>query len=151
MRGEALAATTAPEIGYIAGVAETLPVANRFAAVLLSAQAAHWFDRPRFYVEAARVLASGGIFALAFNNRDWRKSELLEEHQRLLERLSPGYRRTYRDIDFLGEIDATSLFHDGEKLVVEWLLPMSLEQWIGFNFSSTYVKRAVETHRARGR
>jgi SAM-dependent methyltransferase len=146
MRREALAAARASKIEYINGVAEALPVAAGAAAVLVSAQAAHWFDRPRFYAEAARVLAAGGILALAFNNRDWRKSELLAEHQRLLERLSPGYRRTYRDVDFLGEINASGLFRTGDKFVVEWSLPMSLEQWIGFNFSNTYVKRAVEMH-----
>jgi SAM-dependent methyltransferase len=146
MRREALAATTAPEVEYITGVAESLPVADGAVAVLLSAQAAHWFDRPRFYAEAARALAAGGVLALVFNNRSWRKSQFLEEHQRLLERLSPGYHRTYRDVDFLGEINANGLFLAGEKLTVEWLLPMTLEQWIGLNLSTTYVHRAEEAH-----
>ena len=81
----------------------------------MAAQAAHWFDRPRFYREAARVLDGRGLLALVFNCRLWQESPFMEEHERLLERLSPGYTRRYREIDFLAEAAATGLFAPGQR------------------------------------
>ena len=69
--------------------------------------------------------------ALMFNNRDWEKSPFIEAHQRLLEEISPGYKRGYRDVDFFGEVRASDLFEPGEKRIFEWLLPMTVEAWVG--------------------
>jgi len=51
-------------IRYLRHTAERLPVASGVADVLVAAQAAHWFDFPRFYAEAARVLKPRGLVAL---------------------------------------------------------------------------------------
>jgi SAM-dependent methyltransferase len=145
MRSQA-EATTLPDAGieYIAAAAESLPLADGSAALILAAQAAHWFDRPRFYREAARVLVSGGLLALAFNNRRWQESPFMDEHERLLERLSPGYTRMYREIDFIAEAAATGLFAPGERQEFHREATLTLDQWLGFCSSTTYVRRAVE-------
>jgi SAM-dependent methyltransferase len=44
--------------------AEATSVTTGSADLLVAAQAAHWFDWPRFVAEAARVLRPGGVLAL---------------------------------------------------------------------------------------
>jgi SAM-dependent methyltransferase len=53
-----------PRVRYLRHTAERLPVAGGVADLLAAAQAAHWFDLPRFYAEARRVLRPGGVVAL---------------------------------------------------------------------------------------
>ncbi len=53
-----------PRVRYLRHRAECLPLATGVADVLAVAQAAHWFDFPRFYAEARRVLRPGGLVAL---------------------------------------------------------------------------------------
>ena len=44
--------------------ADALPVAAGAASLVTAAQAAHWFDLPRFYAEVRRISAPGAILAL---------------------------------------------------------------------------------------
>ncbi len=57
-------------IVFVQAAAESVPFADGSAALLATAQALHWFDRPRFYAQAARLLAAGGTFAVLYNQRD---------------------------------------------------------------------------------
>jgi SAM-dependent methyltransferase len=52
-----------PRVDYVCTTAENLPVADGAVDLVVAAQAAHWFDFERFYVECRRVLAPGGAFA----------------------------------------------------------------------------------------
>jgi SAM-dependent methyltransferase len=52
--------------------AEQIPVRGRWADVVVSAQAYHWFDLDRALPEIARVLKPGGRIALVWNLRDER-------------------------------------------------------------------------------
>ncbi|MFJ4457289.1 class I SAM-dependent methyltransferase [Pseudomonas sp. NPDC089392] len=51
-------------ISYRCAAAEDLPLLSRSADLITAAQAAHWFDLPRFYAEARRVASPGAILAL---------------------------------------------------------------------------------------
>lgn len=51
-------------VRYLRHAAERLPVATGVVDVVVVAQAAHWFDLPRFYAEARRVLRPGGLVAI---------------------------------------------------------------------------------------
>lgn len=52
-----------PRVEYRREAAESISVAGGSADLLVVAQAAHWFDWPRFVREAARVLRPGGVLA----------------------------------------------------------------------------------------
>lgn len=52
--------------------AEEIPVEDRFADVVVVAQAFHWFDHRRALPEIARILKPGGHIALVWNLRDER-------------------------------------------------------------------------------
>ena len=69
---EQLAQTPALEgITLKVGSAECIPAETGSASLLLAAQAAHWFDRPRFYAEAERVLKPEGLCALVYYDLCW--------------------------------------------------------------------------------
>src|SRR5512141_3250421 len=53
-----------PAVRYAVAAAERAPLAAGSAAAVTAAQALHWFDRPRFWEEARRVLAPRGVIAV---------------------------------------------------------------------------------------
>jgi ubiquinone/menaquinone biosynthesis C-methylase UbiE len=53
-----------PRVEYRVATAEDSGLANCSVDLVTVAQAAHWFDLPRFYFEASRVLKRGGVIAL---------------------------------------------------------------------------------------
>jgi SAM-dependent methyltransferase len=61
-----------PDVPLARAAAERIPLADRSADVVVSAQAFHWFDLDRALPEIARVLRPGGVLALVWNQRDER-------------------------------------------------------------------------------
>jgi SAM-dependent methyltransferase len=53
-----------PGVDYRVAPAEASGLATSSVDLVAVAQAAHWFDLPRFYSEAGRVLKPGGVLAL---------------------------------------------------------------------------------------
>lgn len=62
-------AEPAAGVHYAVAPAEALPLPDAGADCLTVAQALHWFDLPRFYAEAQRVLRPGGLLAAWTYNR----------------------------------------------------------------------------------
>jgi len=57
-------ATAHPRVEYACAPAEQLPVADHSASLVAAAQAAHWFDLPRFYDQVIRIGAKNAVLAL---------------------------------------------------------------------------------------
>ena len=57
-------ATPHPRVTYHVAPAEASGLEDRSVDLVTVAQAVHWFDRPRFWVEARRVLRPGGVMAV---------------------------------------------------------------------------------------
>ena len=51
-------------VDYVAATAEAAALAERTADLIVVAQAAHWFELPRFFAEARRVARPGAAIAL---------------------------------------------------------------------------------------
>lgn len=58
------AATPQANVTYRVGPAEASGLDDRSVELVTAAQAVHWFDRPRFWGEARRVLRPGGLVAI---------------------------------------------------------------------------------------
>jgi len=57
-------ATPHPRVTYRVAPAEASGLADRSIDLVTAAQAVHWFDRPRFWAEARRVLRPRGVVAV---------------------------------------------------------------------------------------
>ena len=146
MRREAVAATPSDQrIDYLEGSAEALPVAAGEADLVTAAQAAHWFDRPRFYAEADRALGPAGVIAIMGNHRDWAASRFLDAFESVLEAHSPGYRRDYRRTDFAAELARLSWVADSAVHAHRWARRLPPEALGGLLLSSSITQRAIAT------
>jgi len=59
-----------PSVPIIAGTAEAMPIRSSSLDAVCVAQAFHWFDADKTFVELARVLRPGGRVGFAWNARD---------------------------------------------------------------------------------
>jgi SAM-dependent methyltransferase len=115
-----------PRIDYRVAPAEASGLADRSVDLVTVAQAAHWFDLPRFYAEVARVLKPGGVLALWGYGRMVLPEEMDAPFQRFYaDTVGPYWPReraliddAYRSLDFpFVEIEVPA-FH----IEVEWTL-----------------------------
>jgi SAM-dependent methyltransferase len=100
-------AEAVPTVPVLDGTAEAIPLPDRFADAVVSAQAFHWFRARPALREIRRVLRPGGGLGLVWNSRDdsvpWslRLTELLEVHRgttpRYRERTGGAFRRAVLD------------------------------------------------------
>lgn len=56
-------ARRAPNVGYVAGLADATPLRERSIDLATVALAVHWFDHSGFYDEVRRVVRPGGVLA----------------------------------------------------------------------------------------
>jgi SAM-dependent methyltransferase len=89
-----------PRVEYRLEPAESISVSPASADLLVAAQAAHWFDWPRFCAEATRVLRPGGLLAIW----TYGKAEIATDIDRMLEDFSrdvvgPYWPRERRHVD----------------------------------------------------
>jgi SAM-dependent methyltransferase len=94
-----------PRVEYRCTSAEASGLPDASADLAVAAQAAHWFDWPRFVVEVGRVVRPGGLVALvSYRNADLTGDvgELLEAFYREIEPYWPSGRahvtNRYRDL-----------------------------------------------------
>jgi len=147
MRTEATSkAPAGRDVTFVAGSAQAIPVEDSRGALVTAAQAMHWFDRPAFYAEAARVLGPSGILAVFENNRNWRQSALLDAHESFLEahaieRSGAVYSRFYRDHPYAQELFRAFGNVRAEKF--EWVRQVPVETFLTMTETSTIVQSAL--------
>ena len=120
-------------VTYVAATAEAVPLRASSVDLVVAAQAAHWFELPRFWSEARRVARPGAAIALiSYGNAMLEEPELHERFLRFYRDEVGSYwppeRRLiedgYRTIDFpFDEIDAPPL-----EMRAQW----TVEQMLGY-------------------
>jgi SAM-dependent methyltransferase len=138
-----------PGVTWTVGPAEPFLEEASDVDLIVAAQSLQWMDRPRVLAAARAALRPHGVLAIIQNNRNYRASGFLDAYESLLEELSPGYRRHYRDIDVAAEL--TEAFA-GDRAAVgvataDWEMTMPAEGFAGMARSSTQAQRAIAAHR----
>jgi SAM-dependent methyltransferase len=118
-----------PHVEYEVAPAEHTSIADSSVDLIAAAQAAHWFDLPRFYDEARRVARPGAAIALVAYGRT---GEITPEVDAVIEELYAGVlgkwwppeRRHpesgYRHLDFpFPELDAPEVVMEADWTVDE--------------------------------
>ena len=135
------ASPAALDLRWLTCRAEELPLADASLDLMTVGQAAHWFDRARFYDECARVLRPGGTLALLYNNRV--RGEPVDAVQdTLFTELCPGYTRSYRDFDAQAELAADRHARDVAVQTTPWTWERSIADYIGYVRSTSHHKVA---------
>lgn len=88
-----------PKVSYAKAPAEALPLAGGSATLITAAQAAHWFDRPRFYEEVRRIAAPGAVLALITYNNAEADTEAMKPIGQLYHALDPWWRPEREDVE----------------------------------------------------
>jgi SAM-dependent methyltransferase len=88
-----------PRVRYQAAPAEALPVPDGAASLITAAQAAHWFDRTKFYAEVQRIAAPGAVLALITYNNPQLDAEALAPIMALYDALGPWWRPERHDVE----------------------------------------------------
>ena len=141
------ASGTAPDIHWLGGRAETLPLAPAAFDLVTIGQAVHWLDRDLFHAECSRVLKPGGTLAILNNNRI-RDSAISHAYETALEDISPGYRRTYRDHVSAGDLAALPCIRTVRTRRFAWVWTRTRDEWLGYARSTSHF-RAAEAHHDR--
>ncbi|MEX0447217.1 trans-aconitate 2-methyltransferase [Xenorhabdus sp. SGI246] len=137
-----------PWVNWLHGSAEQHLATINSTDLIMAAQSFQWMDREKVLNLVRDSLADNGVMAILQNNRDYRHSEFLNEYENLLEELSPGYSRHYRDFDYAQELNTA--FQDENALHItlnsRWNMFIPREAFIGMSRSSTQVQRALAAH-----
>ena len=72
------------QLTSVAGTAEDTTLPSASVDFVTTAQAAHWFDRPRARAEFVRILKPGGWCALIWNERRTAATPFLRDYEQLL-------------------------------------------------------------------
>jgi len=139
-------------LSFVTGAAEALPLPAGSFALVTAATAAHWFDRPRFYPEAFRCLAPGGMLAIVQNKRRWWDSAFLAGYEDLHEETVPGYRRGtfpagdggYAPMDAAAELATCADAADVREHAIAWTQTMNRPDFVTFSLSSSITQKAVK-------
>ncbi|MFB9948863.1 class I SAM-dependent methyltransferase [Rhizobium puerariae] len=141
MREQAMVQPASLSVFYRDGNAEHLPVEDGGARGVVAATAAHWFDRPAFYREAARALPSGGILAIVEYVRDEQSPaacavvDFLARH---------GEARAYSRPDYTAELGALAGFGQLEEVREPVTFHLTLPEFAGLALSSSHARKIVE-------
>ena len=147
MRAQAeLALKDRRDVSVVKGAAEELPFGDGEIGLLMAAQAAHWFDRPRFYAEARRVLAPGGVLLVLYNNRDLFNDPLIAAFESEIEGSVEGYRRSYRSWDLMAELNALEWARDVREFIHDWVWRLTPEEFTGLMLSRSKMSGYKELH-----
>lgn len=132
-----------PNLAYLNFPAENLPFRRSAVDAVFVAQALHWFDRPQFYAEAARVLRLGGSLGLIENNRDWRASPFLAAYETLLETYGDDYQRDYRRFDLEAELLPVRELVFERQLSASHVMTMAPSSFVAWSFTSTKMQDCI--------
>ena len=121
-----------PRVRYLVCRAECSPLASRSVALVMVAQALHWFDAPAFFEEVRRVLRPGGLIAVwSYGVVRLDRTDLDEAMQRFEARLAPHWPPERAHVD-AGYRTLAFPFHELEApplaLEHEW----TLDELIGY-------------------
>ncbi|MCA1437966.1 class I SAM-dependent methyltransferase [Bradyrhizobium sp. BRP20] len=139
-------------IKHMPGRAERLPAESGTISLVTAASAATWFDRPKFYTEANRVLTPSGLIAVLMIRRDLDRSEMLRDYERYHERYIRGFviggfedsDGRYAPVNFVHELKSSPLFRKVRHFALYWDDFLTWEQFEGLSLSRSDTKKIIE-------
>lgn len=136
------AAEAAGGAHYLKGSAEDTGLTEGGAALVVAAQAFHWFDVPKALAEFRRILRPGGWCAAFWNDRT-KDTEFLRGYEALLREFSSEYAQVRTKADTLAAIKASPGVRDWRPASFPNAQSFDREGFLGRVYSSSYVLHGV--------
>ena len=124
-----------PGVTWLNGEAESLLPELAPVNLIIAGQSYQWLDRERFVDVAWKSLVSGGSLVVLQNNRNFARGEFASAYEELLEEWSPGYQRSYRQIDICNEVRRS--FCSCEMKTFTWEDRKTCDEFVTLSFSLT--------------
>lgn len=145
-------------VEFCLGRAEALPLPDSSFDLVSCAQAFHWFDPHLAFAECARVLKSGGTLAIFWKHAargdvltqtcerivcDWLGEEAMRQSRDHADEHEAGWGIYWKYVAPHGEALGRRLFFDGEKKVVDFLLPRTGDEFVGYQRSREKIRKVL--------
>ncbi|MBB4023172.1 MAG: class I SAM-dependent methyltransferase [Pseudomonadota bacterium] len=121
-----------PNVQVLDASGEHLSVPDKSASLVVACTAFHWFDRDRFYAEAARVLIPDGVMAIVRNRR--KPDPLIRKFDAFLARhnheIGDFEQREKRKEPSVRELAALTAFKSPKSRTENWHNRMTCRQLI---------------------
>ncbi|MBV7536331.1 class I SAM-dependent methyltransferase [Duganella sp. sic0402] len=137
----------ADRVSYQCAPAEQLPQADHSVSLITAAQAAHWFDLPKFYSEVRRAGMAGGVLALISYGVLELEPPLNERFQRFYRDEIGPYWPPERKLVDSGYATIDFPFEEFKAPAMEIRLAWSLAEFLGYLITWSAVRSAREAGR----
>ncbi len=141
------AAEPHPRVTWQPGTGESTGLADHSVALVLCAQAFHWFDAPRALAEFHRVLCPAAPLCLLWNDRA-NADPLTAEYGRIILEASENHPAARDRSDCAMVLFATPLFRDAQVQAFPSAQQMTREDLIGRALSASYAPKHGPRHDA---
>jgi SAM-dependent methyltransferase len=141
MREQAFAAGGPPNLAFCDGAAEALPADIAGVRAVTAATAAHWFDAPRFFAEAERVLCPGGVLVIAEYVRAVETSPAARALEQFL--AEEGGPKAYVRPDYAEALAGLAGFADPGIWTEDVEYALSVDAYVGLALSSSHARPVV--------
>lgn len=146
------------KVEFSLGRAEELTLLDASFDIVSCAQAFHWFEPHRVFAECARVLKPGGALAIFWKHAargdvltdtcerivcDWLGEEAMRKTRDHADEHESGWGVFWQYVAPLGEPVDKRLFGDGEKRVVEFFLPRTGDEFVGYQRSREKIRTVL--------
>lgn len=142
-----LAARSTSRVRPVVGDGNALPVRDGAFDLVTYGQSWHWTDPSRSLPEAARVLHDRGVLAVFWNllmgdGLDW--WERLTESA---ERLSPGFDRRQRDVDWGAVLGTSPDFRWVRRVEIPWTREVAVDDGVNEHSTASHISALADADR----
>jgi SAM-dependent methyltransferase len=138
------------QVELAVGCAESLPFPDASFDLVSCAQAFHWFEPNAAFAQCARVLRPGGCLAVFWKHaaptdpltaacealvREWLGEEAMHRSRDHAAEHESGWPLFRQYAALIGEPARGRLFVDGRREVIEYVLPRTAAEFVGFQRS----------------
>jgi len=150
------------KVEFRVGKAEALPVDDACVDLVSCAQAFHWFDPKPAFSECARVLVTGGAIAIFWKHaasgdaltrtseeivREWLGPDAVARSRDHADEHIKGWDAFWEHVAPEGEQARGRPFVDGRKEVIEFSLPRTGEEFVGYQRSREKIRMVLGERR----
>jgi SAM-dependent methyltransferase len=149
-------------VSFAIGRAEQLPLADAAFDLVSCAQSFHWFEPHAAFAECARVLKPGGALAIFWKHaargdalttaceaivRDWLGDGAMRRSRDHADEHESGWPVYWRYVAPVGEAARGRPFVEGRKDIIEFDLPRTAEDFIGYQRSREKIRTVLGARR----